>query len=203
MAQTRELNCKTVRDLHFPNCVCSSCATALDLPWPQPLTPRDRTRSRFFSLDPEFRLEFEEWLKRWGERSRMGGCRDPYQITAELERSISTVASARRFSFPQELVNRSAGSPTPHLTAIHAAVDGNLLTLFRAYVNDTCSQLPGRGLLFTGAKVGVPEVLELLRMDDQVFEQIKGELSKNEWSLRSPCHVSCQSLTVSPSILDF
>jgi hypothetical protein len=154
-------------------------------------------------LDPEFELEFDEWLKGWGERSRLGGCRDPYQITIELEKSVSAIASARRFSFPQELANRSSGLRVSHLSAIHDAVDGNLLTLFRAYVNDIGPRRQGIGLLFNGTKVGLPEVLELLRVDDQVFEQVAKRLSKCEESLRSFCHAFCQSLAISQSFLDF
>jgi hypothetical protein len=143
-------------------------------------------------LDPEFVSEFDEWLKGWGARSRLGGHRDPFKINAELERSVSEIVSTRRFSFPRELTNRSMGLQNS-FSVFHEAVDGNLLTLFRAYVNDTCSRPPGRGLLFNGIKVGLPEVLELLRVDDQVIAHIVGELSMHEEAKQSLCHGFCQS----------
>jgi hypothetical protein len=139
---------------------------------------RDLARSRFFSLDPEDNVEFKEWLEGWSERSRLGGHQEPYKITVELEKSVSEITAARKFSFPRELANREANSWSSQVSALHDALDGNLLMLFRAYTNDTCAERQGKGLLFRGIKVGLPEVLELLRVDDQIFEKVERDLRR-------------------------
>jgi hypothetical protein len=151
---------------------------------------RDLARSRFFSLDPEYAVEFKEWLEGWSERSRLGEHWEPYKITVELSKNVSEIVVARKFSFLCELANREANSRSSQLSALHDAVDGNLLMLFRAYANDTCAdyERQGKGLLFCGIKVTLPEVLELLRVDDHIFAKVENNvdvmyLMHPEWEL--------------------
>jgi hypothetical protein len=141
-------------------------------------------------LDPEYDEEFKEWMEGWSERSRLGGNREPYKITVKLVKTVSEIVAARKFSFPRELANREANSWSSQLSALQEAVDGNLLMLFRAYANDTWVdfQRQGKGLLFRGIKVTLPEVLELLRVDDHIFAKVEDNadvyyLMHPEWEL--------------------
>jgi hypothetical protein len=138
-------------------------------------------------------VEFKEWLEEWSERSRLGVHREPYKMTVELSENVAEIAAARKFSFPRELANRETTSRSPQLSALHDAVDGNLLMLFRAYSNDTTRyfghyQRQGKGLLFRGITVTLPEVLELLRVDDHIFAKVENSadvmyLMHPEWEL--------------------
>jgi hypothetical protein len=187
MARTREFEYKrmTIVDLHFKNCSCSDCKPVgpdgaplspmcAQLLWPRPLTTRDLARSRFFSLDPEYDAEFTKWLEEWHARSRLGGHREPYSINVDLLKNVSEIVAARNISFPRDLAHREVNSRSSQLSALHDAVDGNLLMLFRAHVNDTYERQ--KGLLFRGFKVTLPEVLELLRVDDHIFAQIENHV---------------------------